>query len=436
MSMPSHERPASDMVGQLAELLGIPWDTASESPEKVRVHDFGLVSLGQDFTGELPDESGGVGSVEVSQMVNEANRELLTATEMNDAKRQRIIAKTIRWLQFLEQRSQSLTENVYALVNRLASDSRLSWLTSDRDRVGETTERLEWAFTAITRWMERRLPLAQRRESGARLSVDWTVAGARTWWAEGQAAEPFLLRDLVRECLLLDGQFPAEHAEPIADRILEDLRHGKLWLPRLTRREESTADLTVLSYETLTSRAQPPLVSRKDEVDDESASAEQRGYLDSMALDEAENELEFTEMMPELAAAYDRSIAEEYLFVPTVGEIAARGGRMGGISLDIRKRGAMDFLTCSVSGQVPLGYKLVEGGFVRPGTAVTRDVAAALSAELAGRYHRRPRHVARRLRNIARVKFRTATGQGDFAAAQRYLDAITGIQQFMAEQDR
>ena len=236
-----HESAGLRDYRELAELLGIP-------PEAIA---------------NGPGEIGGAGPVTVSQMFDEANRELLTASEMKDSKRLRIIAKTLRWLQFLEKRSQSLTENAQAFLDRWTRDSRAPGLVSKRENLERTVERLEWSLAAMTRWIERRFPLARRGESGARLNIHWQVAGGAGQWEGTDDSIP--LREVVRECLVIDGGFPAERAEPIADQLLEDLRQGSLWLPRLTRTDDSTSERTVLCYESLGSRVQPAAKPTLDE---------------------------------------------------------------------------------------------------------------------------------------------------------------------------
>ena len=98
---------------------------------------------------------------------------------------------------------------------------------------------------AISRWIERQLPRAKRRDSSPRLIINWADPSFATRW-EGIESQPFSFFNLVLDCLKVDGGLPSAAAEVFAQRIVGGVRQGTLSLPRLVRLDESDQARAVL----------------------------------------------------------------------------------------------------------------------------------------------------------------------------------------------
>ena len=164
-----------------------------------------------------------------------------------DDREQRILDRSERWIRFLNEQSERLTNVASALYQQLTAPESPA-LVPLRDDVEADSfaiiDRLEWALSALQSWIEGQRP----RRDGGRFRVRWSGDDGLAYWGlqNEEWTVPVSLHEVVRDVAETEGAFAPDVAHHIAALVVKGLRSGGVRLLRVRPVEdESTPDETV-----------------------------------------------------------------------------------------------------------------------------------------------------------------------------------------------
>ena len=211
-------------------------DTAYEMDELVSQM---AASLGmpEDDLSVTDDQSG------IAVMIDSARSASIAADAFGDEQQKRVLTRTLKLLEGLQEKSQTLTENVSGVVERILEDNPLSEISHPGESQDSVTDRLEWGLAAVSLWAKQQLPRSERRSTEHRFIVRWPDVRGECGW-DGVNADPVCFADVLLDRLKTEGEFSTEAAAVLTDQLLWEIRENEFSLPNLFRDPGSDTEVT------------------------------------------------------------------------------------------------------------------------------------------------------------------------------------------------